>query len=108
MGGGIGGWAGMGMGTHCHLLAVPFFQPTKTTRQSLDGLFDLCERVAVSFLALGQAGTVFLGGGISPEFSRGAFKRAIRMGRYFFCKAPHSEASRKGAAVVPKGGTCFL
>lgn len=103
MGGGTGGWAGMG--TYCHLLAVQFFQPTKTTSQSLDGLFDLCERVAVSFLALEQAGTVFLGGEISPEFSRGAFKRAIWMGRHFFCIAPHSEASRKGAAVVPKEST---
>lgn len=65
----MGGWAGLG--THCHLLAVKFFQPTKTTSQSLDGLFDLCERTAVGFLALEQAGTVFWGGEISPEFSRG-------------------------------------
>lgn len=85
MGGGMGGWAGMG--THCYLLVVQFFQMTKTTSKSLDGLFDLCGSVAVGFLALGQVGTIFLAGEISPEFSQGAFERAIWIEQYFFCKA---------------------
>lgn len=81
MGGGTGGWAGMG--TYCHLLAVRFFQPTKTTSQSLEGLFDLCERVAVSFLALEQAGTVFLGGEISPRVLSGRLQESHLDGTVF-------------------------
>lgn len=79
------------MGTHCYLLVAQFFQLTKTTSKSLDGLFDLCEREAVGFLALEQEGTIFLAGEISPEFSQGAFRRAIWIERYFFCKGSHLE-----------------
>lgn len=79
---GMGGWAWTG--TRCHHLVVQIFPWTKTTTKSLGGLFDLCERVAVGFLALEQAGTIFLAGEISPDFSRGAFKRAIWIQQCFF------------------------
>lgn len=97
-------------GTHCHRFVVQLCRLTKTTTKSLDGLFDLCERVAVGFLALEEVGTIFLAGEISPEFSP-LRESHLDPTVFLFVKllrALGSVKERCGAATTPMKTACLL